>query len=138
MRQRTIALFLVVLCLGTFVQCSEKKSSDGSSKGTAMAPAMGMNTMDAMGGDMRVQPGMTEAPAVTTGPTGIKECDALLDMLSKCQKKHPALKIAYNTVKKDAPGWKAKAQKRDPKQVRELAKACVRTAKEVGESFSCK
>jgi len=138
MRPRTIAPFLVVLCLGTLVQCNKKKSSDGPSKGSAVTTAMGMDTMDAMGGGMRITPGMTEAPAVTTGPTGIKECDALLDMLSKCHKKHPALKIAYNTVKKDAVGWKAKALKRDPKQVGELAKACVRTAKEVGESFSCK
>lgn len=139
MRQITIALIVLVLCLGAFVRCGEKKSGDGSSKSSNMAPAMGMDTMGgAMAGEMRARPSMPEAPAVTTGPTGIKECDALLDMLDKCQKKHASLKIAYNTVKKDAPGWKAKAQKRDPKQIGELAKACFRTAKEVGESFNCK
>ncbi len=138
MRQLTIAHVLLVLCLGIFVQCSEKKSGDGSSKSSDMKPAMATNTMTAMGGDMRARPAMVAAPAVTSGPTGIKECDVLLDMLNKCHKKHAALKIAYNAVNKDAPGWKAQAQKRDPKQIAELAKACVRTAKEIGDSFSCK
>lgn len=139
MRQLTIALFVVVLCVGMFAQCKQKKAGEGSSKGSDMAPAMGMDAMDdSMTSDMRAGPGMTVAPPVTSGPTGIKECDALLDMLSKCKKKHPSLEIAYSAVKKDAPGWKAKAQKRDPKQIGELAKACDRTAKEVGESFGCK
>lgn len=138
MRQVTIALFLSALCLGTFVHCNKSKSADKAGKGSDKKPDMGMDPMNGdMGGDMRVGPGMAAVPALTSGPTGIKECDALLDMLGKCHKKHPSLKIAYNTVKKDAPGWKAKAQKRDPKQIGELAKACTRTAKEVGESFKC-
>jgi hypothetical protein len=103
-----------------------------------MASDMGMDTMAGMEGDMQGDPGMTAAPSMTTGPTGIKECDALLDMLSSCHKKHPSLKIAYNAVKRDAAGWKAKAQKQNPKQIGELAKACIRTTKEVRAGFSCK
>ncbi len=138
MRQFSIVFFLPVLCLGTFVQCGGKKSSEGSAKGSNMASAMGMDTSDAMDGELRVGPDMTAAPPVTTGPTGIRECDDLLDMLSTCHKKHPSLKIAYNAVKRDAAGWKAKAQKKNPKQIGELAKACMRTAKEVRAGFSCK
>jgi len=138
MRQSTFATVLLALCVVVAAHCGGKKSGDGPKKGDPMEPAMGMDTMEVMAGDMRVAPGMTPAPAVSTGPTGITECDALLDMLSKCQKKHPSLKIAFNTVMKDAPGWKAKAQKQDPKQIGELAKACVRTSKEVSESFGCK
>ena len=138
MRHLTIAHVLLVLCLGIGVNCGQKKSGGGSSKSSDMKPAMGMGSMEAMAGDMRVTPGMTAAPAVTSGPTGIKECDALLDMLNTCHKKHPALKIAYKTVSKDAPGWKAKAQKQDPKQIAELAKACSRTTKEISSCFSCK
>ncbi len=139
MRQMTIVLFAAVLCLGTFVQCDKKKSGDAPAKGGDMKPVMGMDTMAGdMGGDMRVTPGMTTAPPVTSGPTGIKECDTLLDMLSRCHKKDASLAISYKTMLKDAPGWKAKAQKRDPKQIAELAAACVRISKQVRESFGCK
>ena len=84
-------------------------------------------------------PGMKAVKELTKGPTGIAECDKMLDIVCRCQKKHPSLKIACGAVMKDAPGWKAKAQKQNPKQIDELAKACVRMLKEIQSSFvECK
>ncbi|MFH2008590.1 MAG: hypothetical protein ABI333_18530 [bacterium] len=120
------------------VHCNKKQAAGGG--GGGMAADMSMDEpMDGPRLDpMKKDPGTMVVQKLTTGPTGIAECDNMLDIVCRCQKKHPSLKVACGAVMKDAPGWKAKAQKQDPKQIGELATACVRTLKEIQSSFDCK
>ena len=98
-------------------------------------PGMGMTGM----GMDPTAPGMKVVIPVTTGPTGIPDCDKLLEVACGCTKKHDSLKISCEAIKKDAPGWKAKAQKQNPKQIEDLRLACVRMMKDIqNPPFNCK
>ena len=140
MSKPRIVVVVMVALAALLCQCGKKKADQGSSTAGSMKAGMSMGPAMAsdMKTDMRAGPVMRPPGKVTSGPTGITECDKYLEVVCRCTKKSEALKISCKTIKRDAPGWKAKALKNDPQVVADLRKSCVRTLKEVQSAFDCK
>jgi hypothetical protein len=143
MRASLVSMLLLIFAgLGG---CDQGSSSGGKSKRSSpgdMTPAMdpdmtGPDSMaSTMGAGGDAMDGKITHPS-SGGPTGIVDCDRLLETVCRCQTKHAALETACTTLKRDAPEQKAQLGSKDPKQVEETRLACVRSLTEVQSAFAC-
>jgi hypothetical protein len=146
-RARLVLALWPLLLLGN-LHCGKGEKGSSSSRSDEMGPAteaMGaMDGMEAMSG-MEATDGMTPAdsdgmameavmgpPAKPSdGPTGIVECDQLLELLCRCKEKNQALVYACDRLKEDAPGKKAKVPSSAPEQIDDERKGCLRALKDI-------
>lgn len=75
---------------------------------------------------------------VSSGPTGLTECDRALEMVCRCAKAQPSLQRPCRTLEEDAPAWKGRAKDADPGQIEDLRRACLRILTSVQEAYGCK
>lgn len=149
MRSFVVGVLSIVFVLAA-LSC-KKKGSEQSSRGRGMgavpmemtAPDMGGEMRPEMAGEMEasasMKPEMAPDVKLSDGPTGVAICDKMLEVVCTCQKKADSLRLACTNVKKDAPSWKARAKRRDPKELAELAKSCERVLKSIQENYKeCK
>lgn len=120
---------------------SKSKASDRMEAGD-MTPADPMGALAPDAGatgktpDMAPDP-MATPPKASDGPTGIAECDQILELTCRCKDKEPALAIACDRLKADAPGKKAGLATQEPDQTEDDRKACLRALTDVKSLPGC-
>jgi hypothetical protein len=140
-----VALLLLLLAPACGKEPAQKKSSGaepmapGDMNGPGdMAPGDPMGGASADAGPAGMAPeAMGAPPRVTDGPTGIAECDQMLELVCRCKDKDKTYEYACSQMKLDAPGKKAKLPTLDPDQVADEKAACQRALEQVKALKQC-